>query len=271
MGTAVRDVVGLVLPVECPGCGAWDVPLCEACARHLDAEPWRCEEHAPALMAFAGAEGPVGPAGPVGPVGPVGPAGATSAEDRAVLPVWAIAPYSGPVRGIVLAWKSRGRADLGAVVERAAARAARPWALALGAVVSDRLDGAAGPIVVLPAPSGWRRRASGRFVVGRLAHAVASGLAGAGPFREVVVVDALRRGRGRNHQSGLGLGARAANRRRTTRVVAALARGTQCLLVDDVLTTGATLAECRRALEEAGCVVVGALVLAATPPPGSGA
>jgi hypothetical protein len=41
-----------------------------------------------------------------------------------------------------------------------------------------------------------------------------------------------------------------------------------CLLLDDVVTTGATLAAAERALESVGADVLGALVLAATPPPG---
>ncbi|WP_256870812.1 ComF family protein [Paenarthrobacter nitroguajacolicus] len=44
-------------------------------------------------------------------------------------------------------------------------------------------------------------------------------------------------------------------------------RGRRCILVDDVLTTGATLAEAARAVTLAGGVVSGAVVLAATRPP----
>jgi orotate phosphoribosyltransferase len=47
--------------------------------------------------------------------------------------------------------------------------------------------------------------------------------------------------------------------------------GRRCIIVDDVLTTGATLAEAARALHLAGALVAGAVVLAATRPPDSAA
>jgi orotate phosphoribosyltransferase len=43
--------------------------------------------------------------------------------------------------------------------------------------------------------------------------------------------------------------------------------GRSCIIVDDVLTTGATVGEAARALHLAGAQVRGAVVLAATRPP----
>jgi predicted amidophosphoribosyltransferase len=73
-------------------------------------------------------------------------------------------------------------------------------------------------------------------------------------------------------QKGLDRGGRAKRvrgsmrvRRRGRKRVA----GKRCIIIDDVLTTGATLAEAARALHLAGAVVTGAVVLAATRPPDS--
>ena len=88
----------------------------------------------------------------------------------------------------------------------------------------------------------------------------------------------LRMSRVARDQAGLGAAQRAANLAGAVRVgrplPAYLSRvvpatadvaGRWVVLVDDVVTTGATLTESTRALTDAGAVVLGAAVVAATP------
>jgi predicted amidophosphoribosyltransferase len=199
-------------------------------------------------------------------------------DGRAVLPVWCLTPYRGPARNVVVAWKDRGRADLGRELGGGLGTAAGRLAPALAAALVPSRQLAHAParargrhpsaLAVVPAPSSRAaRRERGREPVRELAAAVARGLGPAG--LDARVVAALRQ-RGRTHdQVGLGARARAENLRgrlAVTRSATALA-GAPALLVDDVLTTGATLAACEESLARAGVLVVGALVLAATPAP----
>ncbi len=224
----LAELVRLVLPVSCPGCGALDVVLCEPCASSLDGPVRRCEAGAPRLDHLDGV---------------------------APLPVWAATGYSGPVRGLVPAWKDGARADLTPAMLDAVARCARAASPALGAAVDGR------HLAVVPVPSrpGVARR-RGADLVGLLAQRCEQELRAAGI--DAAVAGHLVRRSGRD-QVGLGARDRSLNVRRAVRL-RGRPRGFQ-LLVDDVLTTGATLAACEDLLARAGGLVLGALVVAATP------
>lgn len=250
LGGALVAALELVLPVSCAGCGRWDAALCADCHALLRAPPVRCDADVPML----------------------------DRDGAPILPTWTIGRYAGPLRTLVLAWKNHRRTDVAPAVRAAATAAARTWVPQLLEVM--RTGAPTAPptcLVVVPAPSGWRRRVRRRFVVGTLADAVGRGLAeglGAAPdgpsptIRRVLVVDALRRRPGRSsHQSGLGARGRSANRTGGVRVLTSLPAGAVAVLVDDVVTTGATLAACRDALVAGGATVAGALVVAATPAP----
>lgn len=228
-----EELARVVVPVACAGCGAPDEPWCAACRAALGA-PVRCESGAPRLDRLDG---------------------------RPVLPVWACAPYVGAVRAAVVAWKDRGRADLDPGMRAVLASASRRLAPSLAGVLAGR------ELLVVPVPSSAaavRRR--GADLVGGLAGAVAAELRRSGvPARSL---PALRR-RGGADQVGLGARARRRNLAGRLRARQGLAlAGRPVLLVDDVLTTGASLAACEEVLGRSGACVLAALVLAATPPPG---
>ena len=249
---AAEDLLALAVPVDCVCCGAEDRILCPSCAarvRELTRRPFRAESGAPALMDVAG---------------------------TVMLPVVAAGVYRDELAQGVLSFKRHGQYQLGRCLGRALASAVAAAARAGSGVllvpvptstaayvkrgfspvhlllkeVDRQLPGFAVADVLYKPPASSRLLAGGhkRFAV----HAILAGHAGA------------------TGQKGLGRGARSQRVRGSMRVKSRARErvaGRPCIIVDDVLTTGATLGEAARALRRAGALVRGAVVLAATRPP----
>jgi predicted amidophosphoribosyltransferase len=230
---AVAAVGDLALPVSCASCAAPDERLCPACLADVRGCLW------------AGGPRPVAPT--------PAPAG---------LPVtFSAGRYDGALSRAVSAYKDDGRRDCGRVLGDLLAVSLQA---ALGEPpLSHRLRGG-GPVLVVPVPtSRAARRRRGDAPLESLARAACAGFTSA----EVRAVAVLRLRRRVEDQAGLGADRRAVNlehsmqvRRRREMMVA----GSACVLVDDVLTTGATLAEAARALRAEGARHVVAATICAT-------
>jgi predicted amidophosphoribosyltransferase len=165
--------------------------------------------------------------------------------------------YAGLLRSLVLAHKEHGRFALADPLGRLLATSV--LAVARAATSDGR-----GPLAVVPVPSlPSVVRARGHDPLLRTARSAASVLRRHGV--PAVVVPALRVAGRPADQAGLDAAARAANldgrfvlRRRVGGGSGAV------VLVDDVITTGATVREAQRALESGGRVVTGIAVVAAT-------
>ena len=163
------------------------------------------------------------------------------------VPVFALGRYAGARRRAILAMKEHGRGDLAAPLARALAVGVHRL-LTWGLVEA--------PLTIVPAPtrrSAARRR--GGDPVTRLAReAVAS-------HPDITVAPALRM-RGLVRDS-VGLGTAARERNIAGRVALRGRRpGTEVVLVDDIVTTGATARESVRVLGAVGIPVAAVLAIA---------
>lgn len=234
----------------------------------------------------AGCRGPRGPICPTCRAAFAGPAFLVDRGTALPVPVGAAAVYEGAVREALVAFKDHGRWSLRAPLGRALARSVARLLVARTDQVRRAAGEAAPPsryerglscfapvpmavrFLLVPVPSSPRsvRERDGAHVV-ELAEKVEEHWAGR---LEMDVVEGLVVTRRRRDQVGLGRAARSENLHgsmgATDRLVRRAARpGTGVIVVDDVCTTGATLAEAHRALVAAGTRPWGAAVVAATP------
>lgn len=222
MRNAWHELSGLLLPVACAGCGRPRTELCAACGAALRGAPARRVRPSPRP-----------PGLPV---------------------VYAAAPYENAVRAVLLAHKERGALGLAGALGRALAGCVR---------AGTGRPGGAGPLLLVPVPSSRSSTAArGHDPVRRIAATAARDLRRRGLPAQVLPL--LRQRRAVADQSGLGARQRRANLAGALELTARgerlvghglLGHGPlrhgRVILVDDLLTTGSTLAEAARAVGEA--------------------
>lgn len=231
---AARVALDFIVPIQCPICRAFvrSTGLCPTCwpkARFI--VPPYCARCGLPFDYDAGADAWCG---------------ACVSRSPPFERVRAAMTYDDLSRDLILAFKHGDRLDL--------APLAVSWLHAAGSSLIADADA----VVPVPMHAGrlLRRRYNQAAVLAR----------GLGAVADIdVVARALRRTRRTPSQSGLGRAAREKNLRRAiapTEAARPRIAGRSLLLIDDVLTTGATVTACSQALLRAGALRVDVLTLA---------
>jgi predicted amidophosphoribosyltransferase len=226
LGGVLVSVLDLVLPQFCVGCGGAGGRCCAGCLAEMAAAPgMRMPRPSPPGLPDC----------------------------------WSAGAYDGVARRAILACKERGAVTLAGALAQVLAFTVLTAFAAIGAAWTR------GPFAVVPVPSARRSlRSRGHDPTGRMAALAVRHLTAAGLRAEPWA--ALRQARQVSDQAGLSSTERVANLTGRLQVPrrAKSPPAPVALLLDDIVTTGATLAEAARALRAEGVRVPLAVTVAAT-------
>lgn len=204
-----RDLMNALFPAQCLGCGQWDTPLCDHCSALVNSIPHRWE-----LLG----------------------------ETPNDIPLVVAGKYAGPLRNIILALKHNHALD------------GKPLLLRIGGALGFGLLNSGIPpcaasatadqenIWVIPAPPSWKRRLSGHSITDTLALGLARVLANE-TQRPVTVVNAISLRVGASSQASRSGEERRLARKGQMRLRLPVPSSVDVVIVDDVVTTGATMLE----------------------------
>lgn len=238
----VRRLLDVVLPSGCPKCQAPVNRPGALCARCWEKVQFISDPVCPRC----GSPLPASPG-----AGPDWPCGACHRERPAFDRARAVFLYDEESRSLILDFKHGDRMEL--------APAFAQWLGRVGGFLLEEAD------IVVPVPLHWTRRLSRRY---NQAAELARGLSkDAAAIYAPDVLIRKRRTASQGRRTRRGRSRNVAGAFRVAKHWEARLNGVRALLIDDVLTTGATANACAKALKNKGCDAVDLLTLARVPGP----
>lgn len=269
----ISEILDLIFPRYCVGCGSWDTELCVECASDLMGAWW---QPSPPYLQLVQAEDGGQKEEEYEEKDGEKVEEKYGAEDKEVdfilrpaFPLYARSVYHGRCRRIIVAWKHSNLRELDRKILLL-------WQQALAEIPREVFAVPPGEqkLLITNAPSAFSRRWAGQLVAGKLARRVAERCGG--EYAPVLWKKSTSRS-GLIARSGRIIWKKFFQQYRSKSLAKRLESshdivcrlpltGREVLLIDDALASGATLRACAHAIARQGGKVRGALVLAAAEP-----